>query len=123
MTRQIAVSLCLAASLAGCAMGGGERFARPERGSEEPEFIGRSLDVVAANGQTTVLRFRRDGTVIARFNERETEGQWALRPRELCFTWRQTFRECWPYTQRFRQGRPVQITSDRGNVVRVTLRN
>ncbi|HZF96446.1 MAG TPA: hypothetical protein VEZ20_16405 [Allosphingosinicella sp.] len=121
MTRQIAVTLCLAASLAGCAMGGGGRE-RPERGSEEPEFVGRSLDVVAANGQTTVLRFRRDGVVTARFNDRETEGQWSLRPRELCFTWRQTFRECWPYTQRFRQGRPVQITSDRGNVVRVTMR-
>jgi hypothetical protein len=120
MTRHIAVSLCLAASLAGCAMGGGRE--RPERGSEQPEFVGRSLQVVAANDQTTVLRFRRDGTVTARFNERETQGAWSLRRRELCFTWGQTFRECWPYTQPFREGRPVQITSDRGNRVRVTLR-
>ncbi|HEY0012965.1 MAG TPA: hypothetical protein VGB79_08950 [Allosphingosinicella sp.] len=119
MSRHLAATLCLSAALAGCAMGGG---GRPERGSEQPEFVGRSLDVVAANGQTTVLRFRRDGGVTARFNESETQGQWSLRPGELCFTWRQTFRECWPYTQRFREGRPVSITSDRGNVVRVTMR-
>ena len=119
MSRHLAISLCLAGTLAGCAMGGG----RPERGSEEPEFVGRTLEVAAANGQTTMLRFRRDGVVTALVNERETEGQWSLRPRELCFTWRQTFRECWPYAERFREDRPVTVTSDRGNVIRVTLRD
>jgi hypothetical protein len=119
MTRNFALAICLSVAVAGCAAGGG---GRPERGSEEPEFVGRSLDVVAANGQTTTLRFERGGAVTARFNERETQGEWSLRPNELCFTWRQTFRECWPYTQRFRRGRPVSITSDRGNVVRVTMR-
>ena len=121
MSRHFSLSLCVAgaALLVGCATATPER---PERGSEEPEFVGRALDVVAANGQTTTLRFRRDGVVTARFNESETEGQWSLSPRELCFTWRRTFRECWPYTQPFRRGRPVAITSDRGNVVRVTMR-
>jgi hypothetical protein len=118
MTRNLVLSLCLAGALAGCATG----RERDQAGSEEPEFVGRSLSVVAANGQETILRFERDGSVFARFNQQETEGRWELRPRELCFTWRQTFRECWPYAQRFREGRAVTITSDRGNVVRVTMR-
>lgn len=117
-TRPILLSLCLAGALAGCATGGG-----PRAGSEEPEFVGRALEVVAANNQATTLRFRRDGHVAAHFGSQVTEGRWELRPRELCFTWRETFRECWPYTQPFREDRPVSITSDRGNVVRVTLRN
>ena len=114
MNSKILVSLCLAAALSGCATG--------RRGPEEPEFVGRSMEVVAANGQTTILRFSRDGTVVARFAGQESAGRWELRPSELCFTWRQTFRECWPYLQRFREGRTVAITSDRGNVVQVTMR-
>lgn len=114
MSRPIVFSLCLALGLSACATG-------RQVGTEEPEFVGRSLQVVAANGQATTLRFRRDGEVTARFGEQETQGRWELRPRELCFTWRETFRECWPYTERFREDRPVTIRSDRGNTVRVTL--
>lgn len=113
MSGRIVASLCLAAALAGCATS--------RRGSEEPEFVGRTMRVETAAGQTSTLRFERDGTVVARFGEQETRGRWSLEPRELCFTWRQTFRECWPYTQRFRGGRTVSITSDRGNIVRVTM--
>ena len=113
MTARIVASFCLAAALAACATGG--------RGHEEPEFVGRSLQVEASTGQVTTLRFSRDGTVVARFGEQETQGRWSLERGELCFTWRQTFRECWPYTQRFREGRTVAIRSDRGNVVRVTM--
>ena len=99
---------------------GGDRG--PERGPPAPEFVGRQMSVVAANGQTTTLRFAGDGRVTARFNERETAGRWALERRRLCFTWGASYRECWPYTQRFERGRTRTITSDRGNVVRVTLR-
>jgi hypothetical protein len=115
MTGRFVASLCLAATLAGCATS--------RRGPEEPEFVGRTMRVETAAGQVSTLSFERDGTVVARFGEQETRGRWSLEPRELCFTWRQTFRECWPYTQRFREGRPVSITSDRGNVVRVVLRD
>ena len=114
MASRFLVSLGIAASLAGCATG--------RRGSEEPEFVGRSMRVETAAGQVTILRFERDGTVVARFNERETEGRWSLEPRQLCFTWARNFRECWPYAQRFREGRTVSIRSDRGNVVQVTMR-
>jgi len=119
MSRKIVLSLCLAAAVSGCAMNRGRG---PDAGSEQPEFVGRSLQVVAANGQTTILRFQREGQVFARYGEQETEGRWELRSRELCFTWRQTFRECWPYTQRFRRDRATTVRSDRGNVVQVTLR-
>jgi len=114
MASRFLLSLCIASALAGCATN--------RRGSEEPEFVGRSMRVETATGQVTTLRFERDGTVIARFNERESEGRWSLEPRQLCFTWARNFRECWPYTQRFREGRTVSIRSDRGNVVQVTMR-
>lgn len=116
MSRRLAFSLCLAGALVGCATGG-------RREPEGPEFVGRALEVVAANGQQTVLRFRPDGIVTARFNDQESEGRWTFEGRELCFTWRQTFRECWPETPRLREGRPVTIRSDRGNAVTVTLRD
>ena len=113
MYARFAASLCLVVALGGCATS--------RRGSEEPEFVGRTLRVETAAGQVSTLRFERDGTVVARFGEQETQGRWSLEPRELCFTWRQTFRECWPYTQPFRAGRTVAIRSDRGNNVQVTM--
>lgn len=114
MSARLAASLCLAAALAGCATG--------RRGPEQPEFVGRTLHVQASSGQVTMLRFSPDGAVTARFGERETEGRWSLEDRQICFTWARNFRECWPYTQRFREGRTVSIRSDRGNVVQVTMR-
>lgn len=114
MASRLLISLAMVAALAGCATGGG--------GREGPEFVGRSMRVETAAGQVTMLRFERDGTVVARFNERETEGRWSLEDRQLCFTWARNFRECWPYTQRFREGRTVSIRSDRGNTVQVTMR-
>ena len=113
MKRAFLSSLCLATALAGCATG---------RGSDQPEFVGRTMDVVAANGQASTLSFRPDGVVVARFGSRETQGRWDLERRALCFTWAQTHRECWPYARRFRPGRTVTLTSDRGNVVTVTMR-
>ena len=91
-------------------------------GPPQPEFVGRQMTMVAANGQITTLRFARDGDVTARFGERETKGRWDLERRRLCFTWGGSYRECWPYTSAFERGRTRTVTSDRGNVVRVTLR-
>jgi hypothetical protein len=121
--NRLLLPLASALLLAGCGtlgIGGGDRDDR--RGPPAPEFAGRSIEVVAASGQTTRLAFRRDGRVVAHFNGRETEGRWALERRRLCFTWAGNFRECWPYRTRFERGRTRTITSDRGNVVRVTLR-
>lgn len=121
--NRLLLPLASALLLAGCGtlgIGGSDRDDR--RGPPLPEFAGRSIDVVAASGQATRLAFRRDGRVVAHFNGRETEGHWALERRRLCFTWAGNFRECWPYRDRFERGRTRTITSDRGNVVRVTLR-
>ena len=87
-----------------------------------PEFVGRTLRVEAASGQVTDLSFRGDGTVTARFGNQETRGRWELERRQLCFTWAGSFRECWPYTERFERGETVTLTSSRGNRVRVTMR-
>ncbi len=114
MPRVLAATACAAALLAGCATG--------PREPAVPEFVGRTMTVETSAGQVTNLDFRSDGTVTARFDGTRTEGRWHLERRQLCFTWARDFRECWPYTERFRRGRTVTITSDRGNVVRVTLR-
>ena len=114
MTARLVPVLFLAAALGACATGA--------RGPAEPEFVGRTMTVEARGGQVTTLRFQRDGTVTARFNERETQGRWTLEQRQLCFTWAANFRECWPHAEPFQQGRTVSVTSDRGNVVQVTMR-
>lgn len=81
---------------------------------------GQSLRVVAANGATSQMSFRQDGTVTARFNNREIAGRWSLRGDNLCFEWAGAARECWPYPAPFPRGRTVNVRSDRGNTVRVT---
>ena len=118
MTKRLIALTLFTAGLAGCSGGQSDRPA-PER--RAPEFAGRTIRVEAANGQTSQLHFRRNGTVEARFGERATQGRWALERRKLCFTWAQNFRECWPYKAPFQRGRTVSITSDRGNVVKATL--
>lgn len=115
MNRATLASLSLAAALAGCVTpsGGGR--------DRQPEFVGRAIQVQTATGQSTLLRFDADGTVRAQFGQQTTQGRWNLQRRQLCFTWGSNYRECWPYTQPFRTGRTVALTSDRGNAIRVTL--
>jgi transposase len=115
--RRLTLALAAGLTLSGCGtIGLGD-----ERRDQGPEFVGRTIRVEAAGGQVTRLSFRRDGTVRARFGERETNGRWSLERRQLCFTWAQNFRECWPYRRAFQRGRTVALTSSRGNNVRVTL--
>ena len=116
---RLAAPLAAALLLGACAVipGGRDR----DLGPPAPEFVGRQMTVVSAKGQVTTLRFQRDGDVTARFGERETNGRWVLERRNLCFTWGGSYRECWPYARPFEIGRTRAITSDRGNVVRVTL--
>ena len=107
-----------AASLSACA--GGER-GRPGMWSPGQELVGRSLRLETQGGQRSTLAFRRGGDVRATFGERETRGRWWAAERRLCFRWPGATTECWPYARPFRRGEPVSVTSDRGNVVRVTL--
>ena len=84
------------------------------------ELAGQSLRVQTSRGDVSTLQFREDGAVRALFGERELIGRWELTDGRLCFFWGQAPRECWPYRGAFRRGQTVSVTSDRGNVVRVT---
>lgn len=100
--------------LAGCATLGLER----ETPRHSP--AGQALRVVAANGAASFMQFREDGTVAARFNNRQISGRWALQGSNLCFQWPGATPECWPYQHPFIRGRTVAVTSSRGNTVQVT---
>ena len=99
--------------LAGCATSRG-----PPPGSE---LIGRTLRIQTERGEVTSLRFRDNGGVRAVFRGGSLNGRWQASNRRLCFFWPRARRECWPYRSRFERGRTRTVTSDRGNVVRVTL--
>lgn len=98
--------------LAGCVSPGTPRAA--------PSPAGQTLRTEAANG-SSLLRLQPDGTVLATFGQRTASGRWAQAGERLCFTWGGgALTECWPYAQAFPRGRTVTVTSDRGNIVRVT---
>ncbi len=48
-------------------------------------------------------------------------GTYAVRNDNLCLTWTPRGTECWPYREAFRQGEPVTLTSDLGQMAVVTL--
>jgi len=83
------------------------------------ELFGRTIRV-ESGGRTSTMDLRNDGTVTARFGGNQLQGNWAVAGGKICFTWG-TNRDCWPYTAPFRRGETVTLTSDRGNVVKVTL--
>ena len=85
------------------------------------ELVGRTLRMQTTNGQVTTLQFRGNGTVHAAFGSGSLEGRWDVEDRSLCFFWPRAPRECWPYRAPFERGRTRSVTSDRGNVLRVTL--
>ena len=112
----VAIAVSGALLVGGCAsiMGDGRRL-----GSE---LVDRRVRLEPARGQASTLHFNRDGTVRSVFGQREASGRWAVRNKQLCFTWAGSFRECWPYVVPLQPGQTRTITSDRGNVVKVTLR-
>jgi predicted small secreted protein len=111
--RLLAFALAGTLLLAGCATFRGAGQAQ--------DLAGRTLRMETARGQVTTLRFRDDGRVRADFGQRSLDGRWRVEQRQLCFYWPRAPRECWPYGQPFERGRTQSITSDRGNVVRVTM--
>ena len=90
------------------------------RGDTNLSPAGQTLQVIAANGGESRMQFRPDGRVVAAFGERSVTGNWEMDGNNLCFRWGAAPRECWPYARAFERGRTVTVTSDRGNVVRVT---
>jgi hypothetical protein len=116
--RKLLVTFALGGSLlaAGCAtvFGDGRRA-----GSE---LVGHSARLEPARGQASTLYFNADGSVRSVFGKREASGRWSIKNKRLCFVWAGSFRECWPYTVPLQPGQARTIMSDRGNVVKVTLR-
>ena len=114
MFRRCFASASIASALlAGCAT---------TRGSAPgTELAGRSLRMETARGEVTILRFREGGSVRADFRGRSLSGRWQAANRRLCFFWTGAPRECWPYRAPFERGRTRSVTSDRGNVMRVTM--
>jgi hypothetical protein len=84
------------------------------------ELWNRTLQM-ESRGQTSTLHFMRDGVVHAQFGGQQVAGRWQMENGQLCFYWTGAPRECWPYSQPLQRGQAVSLTSDRGNVVRVTL--
>lgn len=111
--RSLLAAAAATVLLAACATSRG-----PPPGSE---LIGRTLRIQTERGQVTSLRFRDNGSVRATFRGGSLNGRWQASKRRLCFFWPRARRECWPYRSRFERGRTRSLTSDRGNVVRVTL--
>ena len=85
------------------------------------ELIGQTVRLQTSNGQVSNLHFVDNGVVHAQFGSSQVTGNWVAANDKLCFAWTGAPRECWPYTAPLRRGEMVTLTSDRGNVVRVTL--
>ena len=111
--RILPAALCGLILLSGCATIRGERS-----GSE---LVGRTLSMQTPRGEVTTLRFRSNGTVRATFARGSIVGRWQAEDGRLCFLWSGAPRECWPYSEPFVRGRTRTISSDRGNVLQVTM--
>ena len=85
------------------------------------ELMDQRVRLQTAAGQVSTLHFAPNGEVHAEFGGRQVTGSWVATTNQLCFAWAGSTRECWPYTAPLRRGQPVSLTSDRGNVVQVTL--
>jgi hypothetical protein len=117
--KAILAAISGAAMLAACA--GGSAPA-PDRRTPGAELIGRSVTLETSAGQVSTLHFEDGGAVQAEFGGKQIAGNWVATGDRLCFAWSGNSRECWPYTAPFERGETATLTSDRGNVVKVTLR-
>jgi hypothetical protein len=108
----------LAVLAGGLALTGCETVREARLGSELP---GQTLRVELANGQTSMLRFNADGSVIGTGPGGQASGRWAVEGQRICLDWPRQGRECFPYARAFRRGETVSLTGTSGATVRVTL--
>lgn len=88
------------------------------------ELGGQTLRIHAIGGMVVnTLYLDADGSL--RLEEEpdgaSRTGRWFVREQRLCMEWQPRGRECWPYQQPLVRGQPVEVTSDRGMHVTVTL--
>ena len=112
--RSVLIVASLSLLVSGCA----SVLPRSQPGSE---LVGKNLRMETRAGQVSTLEFRNNNVVRARFGQQEIVGRWQVEPGRLCFLWTGAPRECWPYPQAFGRGESRTITSDKGNVSRVTM--
>lgn len=96
----------------------------PPAGEPGAELRDRTLRVRAMGGMiVNTLYLDADGTM--RLQEEpdgaERTGSWFVRDQRLCLEWQPRGRECWPYQGGLVRGQPVEVRSDRGMRVTVTL--
>jgi len=96
----------------------------PPAGDPGAELRGQTLRIHAVGGMVVnTLYLDADGTM--RLEEEpdgaSRTGRWFVREQRLCVEWRPRGRECWPYQVTLVRGQPVELTSDRGMRVTVTL--
>jgi hypothetical protein len=122
MMKALAVPILALAGLSACASVVPPAPA-PMAVSRAPgaELIGQQVRLETAAGQVSTLHFAPNGVVHAQFGGQQVAGNWVANQTQLCFSWAGAARECWPYTAPLRRGQTVSLTSDRGNVLRVTL--
>jgi len=88
------------------------------------ELAGAVVQVASVNGGLiNEVHFRTDGTALIIPPDRRVSinGRWSVRDERLCVDWQPRGNECWPYRTALVVGQPVNLTSDRGHTVRVTL--
>ena len=121
MRRSVAAAAALLAIQSGCSIiPPGRPVTQSAAARSGADLAGTTLRVDAGSGRVSTMRFAADGSVQAEFGQQRVQGSWVVADRKLCFSWGNTSRECWPYSAPFQRGQTVTLTSDRGNVVRVT---
>lgn len=74
------------------------------------EITGHAVQV-DTNGVMNTVYFDPGGSArIVSASGREVQGNWSVQNQQLCLNAGGT-QECWPYTQAFRAGQPVTLTS------------
>ncbi len=88
------------------------------------ELRDRTVRIEGAGGFIlNTLYLDADGSMrlIDEIDDQQVTGRWFVRDQRLCLEWERRGRECWPYQQALVRGQSVELTSDRGMRVRVTL--
>lgn len=88
------------------------------------ELRDRTVRIEGAGGfVVNTLYLDADGSMrlIDEIDNQQVTGRWFVRDQRLCLEWERRGRECWPYQQALTRGQPVELTSDRGMRVTVTL--
>lgn len=118
-------------AIAACASGGGYEVVQTDNPVPPEALVAPPAELAG-----TVIRAETlDGTVMNRVHfypdgvihivpedgSAAIPGTYAVQNNQLCLTWQPRGTECWPYERAFVEGQTVTLTSNRGQMARVTL--